>query len=50
MFQEIMDKTLSGVSHTIVYLDDILVAGIDQKDHDANLHTVFDRLRLAGLS
>ena len=44
LFQEIMDKTLSGVPHTIAYLDDILVAGVDQADHDANLHTVFDRL------
>ena len=28
-FQEIMDKTLSGVPHTIAYLGDILVAGVD---------------------
>ena len=27
-----MDKTLSGVPHTIAYLDDILVAGVDQAD------------------
>ena len=37
-----MDKTLSGVPHKIVYIVDILVAGIDQGDQDANLHTVFD--------
>ena len=48
LFQEIMDKTLSGVPHTIAYLDDILVAGVDQADHDANLHTVFDRLSSSG--
>ena len=48
LFQEIMDKTLSGVPHTIAYLDDILVAGVDQADHDANLHTVFERLRSSG--
>ena len=48
LFQEIMDKTLSGVPHTIAYLDDILVAGVDQADHDANLHTVFDRISSSG--
>ena len=48
LFQEIMDKTLAGVPHTITYLDDILVAGISQADHDANLCAVFDRLRTAG--
>ena len=42
------DKTLAGVPHTITYLDDILVAGINQADHDANLCAVFDRLRTAG--
>ena len=48
LFQDIMDKTVSGVPHTIAYLYDILVAGVDQADHDANLHTVFDRLRSSG--
>ena len=48
LFQEIMDKTLSGVPHTIADLDNILVAGVDQADHDANLHTVFDRLSSSG--
>ena len=48
LFQEIMDKTLAGVPHTITYLDDILVARINQADHDANLCAVFDRLRTAG--
>ena len=48
LFQEIMDKTLSGVPHTIAYLDDILVAGVDQADHDENLHTVSDRLSSSG--
>ena len=48
LFQEIMDKTLSGVPHTIAYLDDSLVAGVDLSDHDANLHIVFDRLCSSG--
>ena len=48
LLQEIMDKTLAGVPHTITYLDDVLVAGINQADHDANLCAVFDRLRTAG--
>ena len=48
LFHEIMDKTLAGVPHTITYLDDILVAGISQADHDANLCAVFDRFRTAG--
>ena len=48
MFQEIMDRMLSDVPHTIAYLNDILVAGVDEADHDANLHTMFDRLRSSG--
>ena len=39
---------MSGVPNTIAYLDDILLAGVDQADHDANLHTVFDRIRSYG--
>ena len=35
-------------SYDYVYLDDILVASINQADHDANLCAVFDRLRAAG--
>jgi len=50
LFQEIMDKTLAGVPHTIAYLDDILVAGIDQADHDSNLRDVFNRLRSSGFT
>ena len=48
LFQEIVDKTLSGVPYSIAYLDDIFVAGVDPVDHDANLHTVFDRLCSSG--
>ena len=35
---------MSGVPHTI----DILVAGVDEANHDANLHTGCDRLRSSG--
>ena len=48
LFQEIINTTLSVIPHTIERLGDILVAGVDQSDHDANIHTVFDRIRFPG--
>ena len=43
-----MDKTLAGFPHTIAYLDDILVASVNQANHNANFCTVSVRLRTAG--
>lgn len=43
-----MDNTLAGVSQTICYIDDILVAGKDERDHLKALAKVFERLSNAG--
>ena len=48
IFQRVMDTILAGVSKTICYIDDILVAGIDEQDHPNVLSNVFDRLSTAG--
>ena len=48
IFQRVMDTILAGVSKTICYIDDILVAGIDEQDHLNVLSNVFDRLSTAG--
>ena len=48
VFQEIMDKTLSGIPKVICYLDDILVAGTDDEDHLATLNQVLQRLESSG--
>ena len=48
LFQQIMDTTLSGIPHVICYLDDILVAGVDETEHEKTLIQVFKRLQEAG--
>jgi hypothetical protein len=48
IFQKIMDTVLAGVPKVICYLDDILVAGEDTKDHLRTLSLVFGRLQNAG--
>ena len=48
MFQRVMDNTLAGLSKTICYIDDILVAGTDEQDHLNTLPKVLERLSTAG--
>ena len=50
-FQRLMEVVLAGLARTtcVVYLDDILVFGRNLTEHNANLRTVFERLREAGL-
>ncbi|XP_037498704.1 uncharacterized protein K02A2.6-like [Rhipicephalus sanguineus] len=49
IFQREMDNLFRGMRHVVVYLDDILVTGIDDSDHMQNLHNVLARLQDAGL-
>ncbi|XP_037512230.1 uncharacterized protein K02A2.6-like [Rhipicephalus sanguineus] len=49
IFQREMDNLFRGMKHVAVYLDDILVTGIDDGDHMQNLHNVLARLQDAGL-
>ena len=44
-----MEKILHGIPRVIVYIDDILVTGEDDKEHMTNLTKVFDRLHSYGV-
>ena len=48
-FQRLMDSVLRGLSHTFVYLDDILVASSSPQQHLKDLSEVFHRLQENGL-
>ena len=39
-----MESVLAGISHVISYLDDILISGVNELEHRANLAKVFTRL------
>ena len=49
IFQRLMDALFAKISGVCVYLDDILVSGKDEKDHEKNLDLVFTVLSDAGL-
>lgn len=40
---------MKGIPRVAVYLDDILVTGVDERDHLHNLEEVLSRLEEAGL-
>ena len=48
-FQRWMDTVCRGLEFVFVYLDDILVASVDQTQHMEHLHTLFERLNAHGL-
>jgi len=49
VFQETMEKVLQGLHNVVCYIDDILVTGKTDDEHQANLEKVFQRLRDYGL-
>ena len=49
IFQRVMESTLQGIPHTVVYLDDILVTGRTHQEHLWNLQIVLRQLKQAGL-
>ena len=49
IFQRTMECMLRNIPHVCVYLDDILITGVDDAEHNDNLSKVLDRLNKAGL-
>ncbi|XP_033992105.1 uncharacterized protein K02A2.6-like [Trematomus bernacchii] len=49
IFQRTLEGLLQGIPFVAVYLDDILVSGVDEEDHLQNLETVLAKLEEAGL-
>ncbi len=50
MFQRILESLLAGIPRVSVYLDDILVSGINVNDHVQTLQEVFKHLESAALT
>ena len=48
-FQRLMDKVCQGLDRVYVYLDDILIASVNQSQHLADLTALFERLKQFGL-
>ena len=49
LFQRTMETLLQGIPHVAVYLDDIIITGLDEAEHRRNLEQVLQRLGEAGL-
>ena len=49
IFQRVMSNILAGIDGQTVYIDDLLVYGRDQAEHDARLQQVLRRLTAANL-
>lgn len=50
IFQRTMSKTLEGLEETLCQIDDVLIHGVDQSEHDGRLRAVLHRLQEAGLT
>jgi hypothetical protein len=48
-FQRLMDRLMAGLDFVCVYLNDILIASLDQQTHLHHLRLVLERLREGGL-
>jgi hypothetical protein len=44
-----MDQVLAGLDYVFVYLDDILIASLDERTHQQHLRAVLERLQEGGL-
>ena len=49
VFQKTMDTILQGMQHVICYLDDILITGSTESEHNNNLEEVLRRLEEHGM-
>ena len=50
LFQRTMDIILQGIPHTICYIDNILVTGVNNQEHLTNLEEVLRRLMHHGIT
>lgn len=50
MFQKILENLLRQCKGIFIYLDDILVFGCSQEEHDQNLHSLLQRIEELGLT
>ena len=49
-FQRMMAEVIEGLEGVVCHIDDLLVWGRDQEEHDARLHGVLQRLEKAGIT
>ncbi|XP_049294182.1 uncharacterized protein K02A2.6-like [Anopheles funestus] len=49
-FQQIMDAMLAGLRDTSGYMDDVVIGGKTEKDHDDNLRKVLQRIKEFGFT
>ena len=49
-FQKEMSKVLAGILGVLCHIDDILISGSNQQEHDARLQEVLERIQAAGLT
>lgn len=49
LFQKVMESILAGLEGVVVYLDDIMVFGRSQEEHDRRLKLVLDRMQELGI-
>ena len=50
IFQRKMSATLEGIPGVLCHLDDVLVYGKDNQEHDSRLTVVLERIRAAGIT
>lgn len=50
LFQKRMSKLLTGLEGVVCQMDDILIFGADQAEHDARLIAVLERIKAAGVT
>ena len=50
LFQSRMNRILEGLEGNLCHMDDVLIYGADQAEHDSRLRTVLERLQTAGVT
>ena len=45
-----MSEILDGLSGVVCHVDDVLVSGKDQEEHDSRLNSVLQKIQAAGLT